>query len=289
MDLQKSHYRVLVKTLLHFITACIISETNEDRLSRDSPASEKLLFLVFLKKDSGDIEAVEFIRQTIRCTSFPPWEDALGDLKSNIIEATPVEAEKIRSHRDIVRIMPIEATSLEDDLEPEEDSPKTPYVIRATNRRDKDACRVTHASLKEIFQDQLQPQEFGPHGVGLWNVNSTSDQVPLAAKIQGVRSVVPLDQYLVKESESSATRKRRMIRPIAIHYQNRCKATDNALKDLFGANVVHRLLADGRISHWTAMLSSEEAKQARAVEGVFSVRTAASGRRALVSEPNTMN
>ncbi|QGI63879.1 hypothetical protein CEK27_007850 [Fusarium fujikuroi] len=170
-------------------------------------------------------------------SDFPPWEDATEDLKSNIIEATPKQAEKIKSHRDIVRITPIEATSLEDDLEPEEYSPKTPYVVRATNRRDKDACHVTHASLKDIFQDQLQPQELGTHGVGLWKVNSTSDQVPLAAKIQGVRSIVPLDQYLLKEAETSATRKRRMIRPIAIHYQDRCKSTDNALKDLFGANV----------------------------------------------------
>lgn len=80
-----------------------------------------------------------------------------------------------------------------------------------------------------------------------------------------------------------------MIRPIVIHYQNRCKATDNALKDLFGAHVVTRLLVDGRISHWTAMLSSEEAKQATAVEGVFSVRTAAVGRSALVPGPNPTN
>ncbi|SCO42599.1 uncharacterized protein FFMR_06867 [Fusarium fujikuroi] len=197
----------------------VVSEANKDRLSRDSPTSEKHLFLVFLRKDLRDVSAVEFIRHTIQCNSFPPWEDATEDLKSNIIEATPKQAEKIKSHRDIVRITPIEATSLEDDLEPEEYSPKTPYVVRATNRRDKDACHVTHASLKDIFQDQLQPQELGTHGVGLWKVNSTSDQVPLAAKIQGVRSIVPLDQYLLKEAETSATRKRRMIRPIAIHYQ----------------------------------------------------------------------
>ncbi|KAF4499643.1 Subtilisin [Fusarium agapanthi] len=246
-------------------------------------ASEKNLFLVFLSKDLQDIAAVEFIRHTIQCTSFPPWADATGDLKSNIIEATAKQAEKIASHPDIAHITPIEATGLEDDTEPEDDSTRTVYVVRPTNRRDKDQCRDIHASLKEIFQDHLQPRELGPHGVSHWKVNSTNDQVPLAAKVQGVRSIVTLEQHLLEKSEAAVIRRRRMIRPIAVEYQDECKTTDTALKNLFGANVIPRLLQDGRISHWTAMLSSEEARQASALEGVFSVRTAVLGRNGPVS------
>ncbi|KAF5252926.1 hypothetical protein FANTH_2251 [Fusarium anthophilum] len=242
--------------------------------SEQLSTSEKNLFLVFLRKDLKDIAPVEFIRHTIQCTSFPPWTDATGDLKSNIIEATPKQAEKIASHPDIVRITPIEATCLQDDTEPEDDSPRTVYVVRPTNRRDKDQCSGIHASLKEIFQDHLEPQEIGSHGVRYWKVNSINEQVPLAAKIQGVRSIVTLDQHLLTKSESAATRKRRMIRPIAVECQDGCKTTDTALKNLFGTNVIPRFLQDGRISHWAAMLSSEEAKQALALEGVFSVRTA---------------
>ncbi|KAF5549797.1 subtilisin [Fusarium mexicanum] len=251
--------------------------------SEQLPTSEKNLFLVFLRKDLRDIAAVELIRHTIQCTSFPPWADATGDLKSNIIEATPKQAEKIASHPDITRITPIEATCLEDDTEPEDDSPRTVYVVRPTNRRDKDQCSDIHASLKEIFQDHLEPQELRSHRVSYWKVNSTNEQVLLAAKIQGVRSIVTLDQYLLKQSEAAVIRKRRMIRPIAVECQDGCKTTDTALKNLFGTNVVPRFLQDGRISHWTAMLSSEEAKQALALEGVFSVRTALLGRNGTAS------
>ncbi|KAF5561544.1 hypothetical protein FPHYL_6140 [Fusarium phyllophilum] len=226
-------------------------------------------------------------------SDFPPWEDATCDLKSNIIEATIRQAEKIASHPDISRITAIEGTILEDDTDydvvPEDDSNRTVYVVRPTNRRDKDQCLAIHASLKGIFQDELQPQELGPLGVSHWKVNSTSDQVALAGKIQGVSSIVPLDQDLHKKAEKSVQRKRRMIRPIEIEDQEQCKATSNALKGLFGANVVPRLLQDGRLCHWTAMLSSEEARQATAVEGVFSVRTAVLGRNGSVLGPYPAN
>ncbi|KAF5712612.1 hypothetical protein FMUND_8359 [Fusarium mundagurra] len=270
-------------------------ETNKDASIRDIKdwsitdflVSDKHLFLVFLRKDLRDIAAVEFIRHTIQCNSFPPWEDATGDLKSNIIEASPEQAEKIASHPDVVRITPIEATSLEDydDMEPEDDSTRTVYVVRPENRRDKDQCLAIHASLKDIFQDELQPQELGPYGISHWKVNTTSDQVPLAAKIEGVRSIVSLEQYLRKKSETSVTRKRRIIKPLGIDNQDQCKATDAALRNLFGANLICKLLYDGGICHWMAMLSSQEVRRAAAVEGVSSVRTAVLGMSGLGLDP----
>ncbi|KAF5638003.1 hypothetical protein F52700_4706 [Fusarium sp. NRRL 52700] len=226
--------------------------------SEDPPDSEKHLFLVFLRKDLGDISAVEFIRHSIQCSGFSPWADATGDLKSTIIEATPKQAKDIASHPDIVRMTPVEATILEDDTEPDDDSTRTVYVVRPTNRKDKDQCSVIHASLKDIFQDKLQPQELGPHGVSHWKVDATSDQVPLAASIQGVRSVIRLDQYLLKKSETSAMKKRRIIKPIGIDNQERCKATGTALRNIFGANLVPKVLQDVSKAAGTNKTSSSD-------------------------------
>ncbi|KAF5607999.1 hypothetical protein FPANT_628 [Fusarium pseudoanthophilum] len=304
LDLQKSHFFVLVQTRLRFIRAYMVIEANNDGSIRDIedwPISDfsdfltddKHLFLVFVRKDLRDIAAVEFIRHTIQCTSFPPWEDATSDLKSNIIEATPIQAEKIASHPDIVRITPIEETILEDDTEceivPEDVSNRTVYVVRPTNRRDRDQCLAIHASLKDIFQDELQPQELGPYGVSHWKVNTTSDQVPLAAKIEGVKYVIPLEQYVLRKSDTSVSRKRRIIKPIGTDNQEQCKATDAALRNIFGGNLVRKLLHDGGICHWTAMLSSQEARRATAVEGVSSVRTAMLGRSSLDPGPHPLN
>jgi hypothetical protein len=214
-------------------------------------------------------------------------------LKSNIIEATPKQAEKIASHPDIARITPIEGTILEDDTDyeivPEDDSNKTVYVVRPTNRRDRDQCLAIHASLKDIFQDELQPQELEPYGVSHWKVNTTIDQVPLAAKIEGVKYVVPLEQYVLKRSEASVSRKRRIIKPMGTDNQEQCKATDTALRNIFGANLSRKLLQNGGICHWTAMLSSQEARRATAVEGVSSVRTAMLGRSSLGPGPHPLD
>ncbi|KAF5987318.1 hypothetical protein FCOIX_1023 [Fusarium coicis] len=226
-------------------------------------------------------------------SDLPPWEDASCDLKSNIIEATPKQAEKIASHPDIARMTPIEGTILEDDTDceivPEDGSNRTVYVVRPTNRRDRDQCLAIHASLKDIFQDELQPQEFEPYEISHWKVNTKSDQVPLAARIEGVKYVVPLEQYLLKRFEASVLRKRMIIKPMGTDNQEQCKATDTALKNILGANLIRKLLKDGGICHWTAMLSWEEARRATDVEGVSSVLTAMSGRSSLGPGPHPLN
>jgi hypothetical protein len=188
-----------------------------------------------------------------------------------------------------VRVTPVEATTTEENIQHDDGSTKKSYMVWPVNRRDKDQCRATHVSLKEIFNDQMQPQDFGSYGVTLWKVDSTREQVPLAEKIEGVRSIVPLDQYLLRNSAEPVQRKYRMIKPVGIDDQDQCKETDTALRDLFGDYVTPKLLQDGRICHWRALLSSEEMRQAEAVEGVRSVRTATLGRRGPGPGPYTAN
>ncbi|KAM5386019.1 hypothetical protein ACJA88_002169 [Fusarium oxysporum] len=262
---------------------------SEGNSSRNSPGFVKHLYLIFLSRPVNDVTVVEFIKATLQCGSLPLWESVGADLKSNIIEATTEEAEKLTSHPDIVRVTPIEATTTEEDIQHDDCSNKKSHVVWPLNRRDKDQCRTTHLSLKEIFKDHVQPQDVGSYGVKPWKIDSTRDQVSLAERIEGVRSIVPLDQYLLKNSAKSVLRKRRMIKPVGIEDQDQCKATGTALRDLFGDYVTPKLLQDGRICHWMALLSSEEMGQAAAVGGVLSVRTAALGRRGPGPGPHPAN
>ncbi|KAH7151325.1 hypothetical protein DER46DRAFT_665315 [Fusarium sp. MPI-SDFR-AT-0072] len=169
--------------------------------SKNPSAFDKHLFLVFLRRAVRDVAAVEFIRHTFQCNSSTPWENVTGDLQYNIIEVTPRQAEQLASYPDIVRITPVEATGVEEDIQHEDDSTKEVYIVRPTNRRDKDQYRATHASLKAIFQDQMQPQDIGLYGVNLWKINLTDDQVPLVAKVKGFKSLVPLDEYRSRYAE----------------------------------------------------------------------------------------
>ncbi|KAK2123731.1 hypothetical protein NOF04DRAFT_1349292 [Fusarium oxysporum II5] len=257
--------------------------------SRNSPGFVKHLYLIFLSRPVNDVTAVEFIKATLQCGSIPLWESVGAGLKSNIIEATTEEAEKLTSHPDIVRVTLVEATTTEEDIQHDDCSNKKSHVVWPLNRRDKDQCSTTHLSVKEIFKGQMQPQDVGSYGVKLWKIDSTRDQVSLAEKIQGVRSIVPLDQYLLKNSGKPVLRKRRIIKPVRIEDQDQCKATGTALRDLFGDYVTPKLLQDGRICHWRALLSSEEMGQAATVGGVLSVRTAALGRRGPGPGPHPAN
>ncbi|KAF4953514.1 hypothetical protein FGADI_5848 [Fusarium gaditjirri] len=238
-----------------------------------SPASDKHLFLVFLRGAARDIAAVEHIRHTIQCNSFPPWENVAGGLQSNIIEATPRQTEQIASHPSVVRITRVEAADVEEDMQLEDDSTKELYIVRPTDRRDKDQCRAAHALLKDMFQDQMQPQDIGPYGVNVWKLNLTDDQVPLVSKIKGVKSPEPLVEYLSKCSETPGGKKNRIIKPLDAEDEKQCKATYATLKVMFGDHVVKRLRQNGKFYSWEALLSSGEKAQAKTIQGVLSVRT----------------
>ncbi|KAK2694766.1 hypothetical protein QWA68_005416 [Fusarium oxysporum] len=257
--------------------------------SRNSPGFVKHLYLILLSRPVNDVTAVEFIKATLQCGSIRLWESVGAGLKSNIIEATTEEAEKLTSHPDIVRVTPVEATTTEEDIQHDDCSNKKSHVVWPLNRRDQHQCRATHLSLKEIFKDHMQPQDVGSYGVKLWKIDSTRDQVSLAEKIEGVRSIGPLDQYLLKSLAKSVLRKRRIIKLVRIEDQDQCKATGTALRDLFGDYVIPKLLQDGRICHWRVLLSSEEMGKAATVGGVLSVRTAALGRRGPGPGPHPAN
>ncbi|TVY74607.1 hypothetical protein Focb16_v004993 [Fusarium oxysporum f. sp. cubense] len=145
--------------------------------SRNSPGFVKHMYLIFLSRPVNDVTAVEFIKAILQCGSLPLWESVGADLESNIIEATTEEVEKLTSHPDIVRVTPVEATTTEEDIQHGDCSNKKSHVVWPLNRRDKDQCCTTHLSLKEIFKDQMQPQDVGSYGVKLWKIDSTRDQV----------------------------------------------------------------------------------------------------------------
>ncbi|KAJ4123475.1 hypothetical protein NW765_006497 [Fusarium oxysporum] len=137
---------------------------SEGNSSRSSPGFVKHLCLIFLSRPVNDVTVVELIKATLQCGSLPLWESVGADLKSNIIEATTEEAEKLTSHPDIVRVTPIEATTTEEDIQHDDCSNKKSHVVWPLNRRDKDQCLTTHLSLKEIFKDHVQPQDVGSYG-----------------------------------------------------------------------------------------------------------------------------
>ncbi|KAL5593592.1 hypothetical protein FOBRF1_012694 [Fusarium oxysporum] len=252
--------------------------------SRSVSTTDKQIFLVSIKRAVNNEAATNLIKSTLHSDGPFAWEEISAELKSSIIEATPGQIENLANHPDIVRVTPIEATTTEGDMQHDDDVTKRRYILHPINRRDIDQCRATRASLQERFQYQMEPQDFGTSGVTPWKLDPTRDE-----RLEGVKSMVPLDEYRPKNREAVVQKENRMIKPVGIDDQGQCKTIENALKDLFGDHISTKLLRDGRICHWRALLSSEEVAQAKAIQGVLSVHTVSLGRRGPGPGPHPKN
>ncbi|KAF9779919.1 hypothetical protein IL306_001089 [Fusarium sp. DS 682] len=268
----------------------VTAQADEHTTRGNASTSDEHLFLVFLRRATDDDAAVKFIMSTLLCDTLPPWEEISAELKSNIIEATPEQVEKLANHADIERVVPVEAIAQEEAMpELEDASTKKSYVVWPVNPHDRDQCRATHASLKARFQGQVQAQEveaweFGNAYFWKWKIPLTKDEVSQVENIEGVKAVSPEAVPLPKSSKDPLKRRTKTIRPVDPEDQNQCEATDSALKNLFGGFVSASRLRDDKICWWNASLSPEEVAKAEAIPGVLSVRTHHRGRRGAVTK-----
>ncbi|KAH7194399.1 peptidase S8/S53 domain-containing protein [Fusarium oxysporum] len=113
-------------------------------------------------------------------------------------------------------------------------------------------------------------------------IEATPGQIENLANHPDIVRVTPIEATTTEgdmQHDDDVTKRRYIVHPINRRDIDQCRATQNALKDLFGDHISTKLLRDGRICHWRALLSSEEVAQAKAIQGVLSVHTVSLGRR----------
>ncbi|VTT64489.1 unnamed protein product [Fusarium fujikuroi] len=196
-------------------------------------------------------------------SDFPPWEDATEDLKSNIIEATPKQAEKIKSHRDIVRITPIEATSLEDGLEPEEESPKAPYVAMADESSSSNRGGLLYTVFLRRTPDantnvDLIPNALAREDLSSWvdideqtiskTISATSGEISTIRRRPDFERVIRLEaatyETAILQQQEYLERSGYIILPNDPGTQGQCKATNSSLDLLFGTDIEAQMIVE---------------------------------------------